>query len=103
MVPEQTSMTADEQKRKLCLELALVLKAESIIDGFLRDTKRLELPSDWQEAVTITRRIGDAEKVRQSTRKTMQAKDYKEIEAFAKKDAEKLSLKEITGGKTAEK
>ncbi|KAK4540888.1 hypothetical protein LTR36_008830 [Oleoguttula mirabilis] len=103
MAPEDNNTTTgDQQKRKLCRELALILKAESIVDGFLTDTKRLELPPEWQEAVAITRRSGEAEKLRQRIRKTMQAREYREIEAFAKKDAEELSLREIGEGKMAE-
>ncbi|KAK5132860.1 hypothetical protein LTR08_008576 [Meristemomyces frigidus] len=96
-------MCPDEQKRKLCQELALILKAQAIVDDFLVDTTGLELSADWDEAVEMLRCCGDAEMVQTKISKLMRSKDCRDIVAYAKIDADALSWREIAEGKVTER
>lgn len=67
MAPQESVLTADEQKRKLCWELAMVLKAESIVYGFLVCTVPISLrPLVTRHMLTIARRIRSASRSRMS-------------------------------------
>jgi len=52
--------------------------------------------------VSIVRVTDGAEKMQESIKRTVRVTDYMMIVASAKKDAEKLTLKDIIEGKTVE-
>ncbi|TKA80219.1 hypothetical protein B0A55_04162 [Friedmanniomyces simplex] len=90
-----------EEMRKLCKELALLFKAQSIVDGFLADTKTLDFPPEWAQAVEVLRRNGDTAKTETAIAKMMRKKEDREVVMLARKDAKVLSLGEIGEGRIA--
>lgn len=67
------------------------------LTGQQANTKQLQLPPDWNEAVEVARRN---EKTEDGLEAMMKDKLLKEIVECARRDAKKLSLSEMKDGKT---
>lgn len=65
------------------------------------DTTSLDFPPEYHHAAEVLRENGDTKKTEEAVKKMGKSREQREIVMLARKDARKLTLKEIADGKIA--